>query len=242
MIDIKDFNNSSEDIKLTAPPERHVVFSNFEIKNFYPDMSSYLMTGWDFGTPNTYHKTTRRLMPFGLYIFDEAQRYFDGKSNTVLPPWVTEAFELRGHIFIDIVLIAQKYMRMHSDIRATADLFTYIEESIHTFIIKGKKVHSKKFLASGKLIKTRWIGRQFTEEYEIERYLKGEKELGTKFNYVFDGDIRDYYDPYSFAVKLEDCSKDFNYYDYNNTFGDRPDSWSSYKKDVKKKEEKNEKA
>ena len=51
----------------------------------------------------------------------------------------------------------------------------------------------------------------------------------------FEGNIKDHYDPYNFAGVMEDYSSDFNYYDDNSTFGQRPDTWN-FKKAPKKGE------
>lgn len=220
----------------SLPPQRHVVFSNVLITSRFPTMQSYNMSGWEFGAPNNFCKVTRPLMPYGVYIFDEAQRYFDSKGDRELPPWVTQAFELRGHIFIDIFLITQRVVRLHRDIRSIADERIHIEKSIHTYIINGKKVLSDKFLNKGRLIKTVWHGRSFSTMGEHERYVEGEKKedkkLGKPFKYCFKGNIKAHYDPYAYAVEMENLDDDFNYYDNDNIM-QRPSEWSNYKKQVK---------
>ena len=222
-------------IKLAEPPERHVVHANFDIYTRFPAMKNYEMSGWDFGVPNTYHPTTRQLIPYALYIFDEAQRYFDSKSD-ILPPWVTQAFELRRHIGIDIYLIAQRYIRIHKDIREIADVFTYIDEITHTYILpSGKKCKSHVLLPEGKIIETKWDFHQFENENELQRYIDGERHLGVRGHYKFVGDINQHYDTHNYAVKLEDLSKDFEYHDYSPVLEEKPETWSNYKKAKKKK-------
>lgn len=229
---IKNLNNRMG-FDLSLPPERHVVSSNIDIYSTYPKMNAYKMSGFDFGVPNSYHKT-KRLIPFGVYLFDEAQKYFDSKAEYTLPPWVTQAFELRGHIFLKIILISQKPKRIHSDIRAVVDEFIYIEHSIHTYK-KGRKTFKSEVFTDGDLIKTTWYGRRFTEESQLFAYLDGERHMGEKYVYEFEGNIKDHYDPYNFAGVMEDYSSDFNYYDDRATFGQRPDTWN-FKKAPKKGE------
>lgn len=218
-------------ITRTLPPQRHVIYSNMSIWRRYPTMSNYPMSGWEFGAPNPYCKT-KPLVPYGVYVFDEAHRYFDSKGDKELPPWVTQAFELHGHIFLKIFLITQRPVRLHKDIRAIADERIHIEKSIHTYIVNGKKVKSDKFLNHGKLIQTEWYGRQFASAGEHDAYVDGKddesKELGKPFKYVFYGSINNHYNPHAYAVEMEDLSKDFNYNDYGTT--QRPDEWSNYKK------------
>ncbi len=227
---IKDFNKRFN-TNLTLPPERHVVSSNIDIYRKYPNMHSYPISGFDFGVPNKYHKT-KRLIPYGVYVFDEAQKYFDSKGDKELPPWVTQVFELRGHIFLDIYCITQRDIRLHKDIRETADRIVLIEKSIHTFLVNDKKVKSQKFI-SGELIKTTFYGREFETYEEVEAY-KTDKSIGKKINDVFYGDIRNYYNPTNFAVTVENYDDDFNYYDYSDTFGQKPASWKNYKKEPSK--------
>lgn len=230
--------SNTHGIKLAIPPERHVVTANFDIYRMYPKMKNYEMSGWDFGVPNVHHPTTRQLIPYGLYAFDEAQRYFDSKSDKPLPPWVTQAFELRRHIGLDIYLMTQRYIRIHKDIRDIADVFTYIDEITHTYLMpNGKKCKSHVLLSEGKIVKTKWDFHQFENETELQRYIDGEKNLGVKNKYVFVGDINLHYNTHNYAVALEDLSKDFQYHDYVPLNEERPATWDNYKKSDKKQSE-----
>ncbi len=234
---IKQMNSLGQN--LTPPPNRHAVFANFDIYRKYPNMKNYEISGWDFGVPNDIHKTTKRLMPYGLYVFDEAQRYFDSKSDKPLPPWVTQAFELRRHISMDIYLIAQRYIRIHKDIRDIADVFTYIDEIQHTYVLpSGRKIKSDKLLPIGKLIKTVWKYHQFESEDLLSQYIAGEKSLGVKGKYEFNGDINKHYNTHAYATMVEDLSKDFSYYDRTTLSEKRPESWDNFKKVTKVKTEK----
>ena len=220
----------------TLPPQRHVVFSNVDIIRKFPTMTSYRMSGWEFGAPNNFCKATKPLVPYAVYIFDEAQRYFDSKGDKELPPWVTQAFELRGHIFIEIYLITQRPVRLNKDVRAIADERIHIEKSIHTYLYNGKKIKSDKFLNYGRLIQTVWYARTFKSAGEHERYVDGDKaedkKLGNKFKFIYKGDIKAHYNPYAYAVEMENLDNDFNYYD-NDSIMDKPEEWSNYKKQVK---------
>lgn len=238
---IKSKNKTSQ-LQRALPPQRHVVFSNILMARYYPCMSSYPMSGFEFGAPNPYYKTTRPLVPYGVYVFDEAQRYFDSKGEGPLPPWVTQAFELHGHIFLKIMLITQRPVRLHKDIRSICSDRIHIEKSIHIYKVGRRKIKSTKFLDVGRLIHTVWYGRQFQSAGEHERYVDSErdedKKLGKPFKYEFKGDIKSHYNPYAYAVEMEDLSKDFNYIDYGPT--ERPAEWSNYKKQ-KESEKKTEK-
>ena len=232
---LKSLNKSG--FNLTEPPERHVVSSNFDIYRKYPTMLSYHISGYEFGIPNPKAPEVKKLIPYGVYAFDEIQRYWDSKGDdSKLPPWVTQAFELHGHIFLTIYLIAQRYMRLNKDIRDLVNRFVYIENSIHTFVVNGHKVKTDKFIP-GKLIKTEWFGREFNSDAEYEAYLTGkEPKAGEKFYYEFEGDIRNHYNPHNYSVDIQNNENDF---DYDSELNDtRPASWDNWKKEQKKNENK----
>jgi len=220
---------------LSLPPQRHVVSANFDIYRSYPNMRSYHISGFEFGVPyvsedGTY--STKKLIPHGVYIFDECQKYWDSKDTRPLPPWVTQAFEWRGHIFLDIYLITQKPIRLHSDIRATVDTFTCIDKSVHTFIAGGRKVKSTKFI-SGVLIHTKFYGRHFDNEDDCIMYYSGkDKTLGEKFTYDFVGDIREHYNPYAYATNMENLDQDYAYLD-DTQISARPKEWDTFRKTMK---------
>lgn len=229
------FKNEKYNRKLSLPPQRHVVYANFDIIRNFPTMRSYPISGYDFGVPNNFSKTIP-LVPYGVYAFDECQKYWDGKNDRSLPPWVSQAFEWSGHIYLEIFLITQRYIRVHPDIRAIVDKFIFIEESTHTFEVNGKKVKSDKFIP-GKLIKTEWTGRQFDCEGDIEQYISSRENqnLGEEFEYTFYGDIRKHYNSTAFAVNFETLDNDYRYFDYTGS-NDRPREWDNYKTKLKKKE------
>lgn len=229
--------NKVTGITRALPPQRHVIHSNIIFKRNFPNMSAYPMSGFEFGAPNPYCKATRPLVPYGIYIFDEAQRYFDSKGDRELPPWVTQAFELRGHIFLKIILITQRPPRLHKDVRSICDTRIHIEKSVHTYLVGKKKVKSSKFLDIGRLIETTWYGREFSSMGDHEAYVdaqgKDAKKLGKPFKYIFKGDIRSHYDPYAYAVEMEDLSQDFNYINFDGP-QQKPSEWLNYKKEMKK--------
>ena len=63
---IKEHNKHSE-LKLSPPPQRHVVSANFKISRKYPNMESYDCSGYEFGVPNDVFKGTKLLIPYGVY-------------------------------------------------------------------------------------------------------------------------------------------------------------------------------
>ena len=96
---------------------------------------------------------------------------------------------------------------------------------------------SNKFLDEGRLIETTWYGREFSSMGDHEAYVdsqsKDSKKLGKPFKYTFKGDIRSHYDPYAYAVEMEDLSQDFNYIKFDGP-QQKPSEWLNYKKEMKK--------
>ena len=231
------YENKAYGMNLTLPPQRHVVSANYDIYRKFPTMKNYPISGFEFGVPNKF-QNVKRLIPYGVYVFDESNRYWDSKDTRGLPPWVTQVFEWSGHIFLIIFLITQRYIRLNPDIRGIVDKFIYVEKSIHTFKVGKHIVKSDKFIP-GKLIKTEWYGREFQYEGELEAYLKHTENLtvGEPFYYAFEGDIRKHYNPTAYAVNMENLDNDFDYYDYDG-IKERPVEWDEWKK--KAKEEKKE--
>lgn len=232
--------NKTHNKELSFPPEKHVVHANFEIFTQFPNMHSYTINGFEFGTKTQFQKT-KRLVPHGVYAFDECQRIWPSKNNFTLPPWVTDAFELRGHIDLKIYLIAQKLTKLHSDIRATVDVFTLIKKSIHTYLIDGKRVKTHKLLGYGNLLSTTFYGIHFEEEAQILKYLQDGTNVGQSFIHTHKGSIDENYNPYSFEKEVTDNDDDFNF--VNNVVPNkRPKAWDTYKKELKKLEEEVESA
>lgn len=228
-------DNWAKGLTRTLPPERHVVSANFDIKQTFPTMHSYKISGWEFGCSNPLIYT-KPFIPFGTYIFDEAQRYFDSKGDAKLPPWVTQAFELHRHKFLTIYLITQRQVRLHTDIRAIAAKTIYLEKTVHTYLIKGRRVKSDKFLSSGQLIKTQWFGREFDDGEEVDEYIKKKSHLGKRFKYEYIGDITEHYDPFGYADEMDDYKQDYNY--NNIVVLKRPKEWSDFKKGFEELEKK----
>lgn len=231
-------------INRTLPPQRHVVFSNVSITRRYPNMESYEMSGFEFGKPNQLCPWTRPLVPYGVYVFDEAQKYFDSKSDAkTLPYFVSEAVEQAGHIMLELFFITQRPVRLNPDIRSICHERIHIEKSIHTYKIGKKRFKSSELLPGGKILRTEFYGRSFETVGDHEAYVKeankDSKSLGSKFVYVFEGDIRSHYDPYQFKDEMIDGENDFEY--ERNPEKMAPAEWSKLKElefDRKKRERK----
>lgn len=215
---------------LSLPPQGHVVFADFDIKNNRTDTTSYPMTGYEFGVPNPYQKT-KRIMKYGVYAFDEIWEYWSRGEITTLPPWVLAIFNLRRHKQIKIYLIGHALTALHSDLRKVVNVFTLVEKSEHTYLHNGKHFKTRDLLGFGKIIKTVWTGRRFTNEAEFIKYQEGDKTLGEPYKFVYEGDIRTIYNPYSHAHDFDDSEEDFIYDQV--IYEDRPTEWDNFKQLMK---------
>lgn len=226
----------------TLPPQRHVVFSNIDIHRRFPTMNSYDLSGFEFGKPNVYCPWTRPLVPYGVYVFDESQKFFDSKSeNKNLPFFVSEAVEQAGHIMLELIFITQRPVRLNTDIRSICHERIHIEKSVHTYKFGKKTFKSSDLIAGGRIVKTEFFGREFDTIGDHEAYVKESnkeaKSLGRKFKYVFEGDIRKHYNPRQFENEMIDAEHDFEY--ERNPDKPLPADWSKLKEieaERKKKE------
>lgn len=220
----------------SLPPYRHLVYGNLRIWKTRPFMCSYPMSGFEFGVPNKHCPQTKPLVKWGVYVFDEARKYFGSKSdNRDLPPWVVQAFEQHGHIFLKIFLITHRPEELNKDIRPLCDERIHIEKSWHYYKIGKQVVKSDKFLNHGRLFKTVWYGRQFDNLNDHENYVDGkDKDAGKPYKYVFYGAINKHYNSTQFAEEVEDYDNDFRYLD-DDICDNRPESWSNYKKEEKRR-------
>ena len=228
-------------VEVTLPPQEHTISANIDFVNHFPDKKAYEVNGFDLGVPNDFHETLR-LMPYGTYILDEAQRYYMQDETKHLPPWVLMMFQISGQYYIKFILISQRYIWIHKDIRALVDLFVYILECKHKYKIGKKIITTDKLLKHGKLLSTTWWYKEFDDEAEIELYLKAsrkdKKNYGKSCKYTFKGDITQHYDRNNFQGIIENTSKDFRYFGASIWDFTKPDTWKNYK-DVKDKEKKN---
>lgn len=219
-------------VEVSLPPQEHTISANIDFINQFPDVKAYEVNGFDLGVPNKFQKTDR-LLPYGTYILDEAQRYYMQDESKHLPPWVLMMFQISGQYYIKFILISQRYIWIHKDIRALVDKFIYIIECKHIFKVGRRLRKTDKLLKYGRLISTTWYYKEFDEEAEIELYLKSsnkdKKLYGKACRFTFKGDIREHYDVNNFKGVFEDTDKDFKYfgsciYDFT-----KPEEWKNYK-------------
>ena len=223
---------------LSIPPQRHVVFSSgLKIKRKLPSMESYDFEPYKLSMPNEQFETLK-IMSHGVYIIDEAQGQLDSKGvNKELPLPTTRLYETRRHKDLLIFLISQREKRINNDIRSIADVYVYIETSVHTTKVGNKAVKYEGRFPSSTITKTEFKGRWFADEKDFETYTESGEEAGHKLKYVFHGDIRDYYNPYEFSREYEGTDKTLEDKDYEyfpKLSGKKPPGYINYNQEVKK--------
>ncbi len=202
--------------KVTFPPQRHVVSANIDIKDTYPNVKAYKVSGFKLALPikktNKHYIPTIRMIPYGVYILDECAKYFKYKK---LLPQVLRLYELGGQYHLLFYFISHRYIAINKDLRAIIDKFWYVTDCKHKYKINGKSVWKSKFIDGEEILETRWTYIEFEDEGDIELYLKStsadKKKIGKRCHYRFVGDIRDHYDGYNFAQHFEKHEEDFNY-------------------------------
>ena len=156
-------------VEVSLPPQEHTISANIDFINQFPDVKAYEVNGFDLGVPNKFQKTDR-LLPYGTYILDEAQRYYMQDESKHLPPWVLMMFQISGQYYIKFILISQRYIWIHKDIRALVDKFIYIIECKHIFKVGRRLRKTDKLLKYGRLISTTWYYKEFDDREKVPHF------------------------------------------------------------------------
>lgn len=118
MLEIKKLNAGGF-VNLTTPPQRHLVYADYEIK-VNSRIHSYYVDGYELAIPNIYFKTAF-LPPYSTIILDEAQKYYDSRMSKYLREEVYRFYQLHRHNHYNIILTCQRLGNIDLNIRALAD-------------------------------------------------------------------------------------------------------------------------
>jgi hypothetical protein len=106
-------------------------------------------------------------------------------------------------------------------------------------LVGKKKIRTSDFLPYGKLIQTRFEGRQFFSSREAEHWNENaDSEKGKSFEYIFFGDIRKYYNSHNYAVNFESLGQNYEYTCRGVFAEERPKEWDNYRKQQQKEKRK----
>ena len=179
---------------LTVP--KHCVFSNYDIigrKFGYSKRYAYRFNPFKFGYANEFVKTDLAV-PYGFYVIDEAQTYFNSRLSLYYPDWQSRAFEQHGHNHLDFLFTVQRTDLIDINIR---ELANFIE-------IENMDIEYDAF---SKPDKVTWSIREIDNYFMLEKYLasgKTDKKTFSVKKIVAPGYILDCYDCRSCKPKFYD--------------------------------------
>lgn len=180
-------------------PSDHLVYTDIYINgtevNNKPNIAHF-SNGFRFGLPNSDFETD--YFPYGsTIVYDEARKYWPARKSMLdfksggTHEKVLEAFELSRQGGLTIILITQLIRHLDLNIRSLAH--KVIEPYEITQEVVGKKL---------KHTITKWKYKEFAGVEEYERYYSGDKTIKVlDEEFVFDGDIFEFYDSEYFIFK-----------------------------------------
>lgn len=199
---IKELNAGG--FKFSLPPQKHVVYTNYDViyKSYdYGTKLSYKFNPYYMGMPNSQHPTLL-LAPYADIFITEGQRPLNSRMSFRLSDFVSQFYETGGHIGYNFYIDCQRLNLLDANVRELMELVIEVQS------ITFKENHN------GEVVKTIWHTKNFNSCFDYDLYLSsGKKKGGKSFKYVFNGDIKKYYNSfYCFPQYLKDSeSRDFIY-------------------------------
>lgn len=130
----------------------------------------------------------KALFPASLLIIDEAHDEFCSKGEH-LPKGQRDFFNKRRHNRLDVLLAAPRAILINKDIRNTGARFIEARGQVHEYD------------AFGRICKTKWRCREFTDKNALEEYLSSDGKSGifAETSYEHDGNIFELYNSFAFV-------------------------------------------
>lgn len=180
----------------TQPP----IYTNFEAKftiGYKKIFKPYTLNPYYFGLP-TKGRTLQLVVPHSLIVLAEMDDPYDSRQRN-LPAAVSGLYNKHRHFWLDIIIELHRAMLLDSNIREIANLFIEIQG----------QTHEKDF--AGRIVKTTWHCREFTDWRDMERYLNSGEKTYKETTYTNEGDIFRSYDSFSCSAEfLPDDGQDFS--------------------------------
>lgn len=185
---VRDLNSKRRTPLLTpsAPP----VYSNtdFKVEDVHGrKVVPVRVSGCDVGIncPEDEHDY-KYFYPSSLIVMDEAHGEFKSKSEN-LPIGQRKFFNQRRHNRLQIMLASPRAMLIHKDIRGSGAYGIEVQHMVNNY---------SKF---GTLISSYWYCREFSEEGELEAYIKTDGKEGDYLEtmYKHDGNVFELYDSFA---------------------------------------------
>ena len=146
----------------------HLVFSDFKIscntKLGYKE--SYFVNGFYLGMPNAQHPTMF-LPPYSKIFLSEGQRYYDSRKYNLFSDFVSQFYEQHRHYGLSIYIDCQRPGLIDLNIREIATKVYYIESMVNDID------------SYGRIIANHWNVRLFSNVFDCEKYIQGDKTLGS---------------------------------------------------------------
>ena len=171
--------------KFAFPPQKHVVYSNFEIKvanKYCSGKKSYAFDPYKFALPN--NEIPFELFPPGASFFiTEGQAVYNSRKSKKFRACVSRLFENSRHIDWDIYIDAQRIMLIDLNIRDLAQRVIVPLELV------------QKEDGFGFVNKTIWYCYEFKRWDDADLFItSGKLKNYKKLKYVYEGDIFKNYD------------------------------------------------
>lgn len=174
--------------KTLSYPDRVPIFTDFEVTlpaGYKKEYKTYFINGFYWGLNNDVIPVL--YVPPGSKIFlTEVQRYYDSRKSATLPDWVSRAFEMHRHFFLDIFLDLQRFSLCDLNIRDLCAKVILIDEPLKIVLNQDNVI-----------IKCIWQCKEFKSGKDVELYYESKAQLYTEVTYEHDGNIFDYYNSYS---------------------------------------------
>ncbi|MGN0807604.1 MAG: zonular occludens toxin domain-containing protein [Candidatus Coproplasma sp.] len=145
--------------------------------------------GNELGLNNNEESDYKYIYPASLILLDEAHNEFNSKGES-LARGQRDFFNKRRHNRLKIMLASPRAVLIHKDIRGSGAYGVEVRRMVNSY---------SRF---GTLISSKWYCREFTEECELERYIKSDGAEGRSIQTVYEhkGNVFDLYDSFAFVT------------------------------------------
>ena len=163
---------------------KHLVFSDFKISSNTKlgYIESYFVNGFYLGMPNAQHPTMF-LPPYAKVFLSEGQRYYDSRKYSSFSDFISQFYEQHRHYGLSIYIDCQRPGLIDLNIREIATKVYYIESMVNDIDRLGR------------IVANHWKVRKFDSVFECEKYIQGDKTLGTPMVLTHSHSITNFVDP-----------------------------------------------
>lgn len=178
--------NEHRELKL-GYPQKPPIYANYEAQipiGYKKIFKPYALNPYLLGkpTPQTADKI-QNIFPCSCLHITEGRKYWDGRESSTMPDNVSQFFETHGHIYLTIIIDAQRGESLDLNIRKNVNKFIEVQGMINSED------------AYGRVMRSTWVCREFYSLQDYEGYLAGNKSAYYRtVTYTYDGNIFEYYE------------------------------------------------